>query len=417
LLVDEFQDTDAIQLEWVSCMGEVGAGGEGAKIAVVGDDDQSIYSWRGSLGFEAFQEFKERFGASAYVLSRCFRCSPAILKSAKAFIENNEDRLDKEMVSAVADEGKVTKVPIPPEFISKYLMKKSMADELEIRKDKNKKQSKADDKKFENYRFVAEKIEDSQKGGWAVLARTNKQLDQMERAFTELGIKVLRIGGKSIFDNVHAVSMVNLFLSLIKDKAASELVSGLGWIGESEANLKRIYTESRRSGFASISQLGDSPWSPITSYLQSIAQLAKQCREQDAEKYIDKWAQVMRRIIKKMDDKEKVLQETILDIIVNILKGSRGVKSSKAKDDDTDFVTLSTFNSSKGLEWENVWLIDMDAGVIPMLKDDISLSAIEEERRLVYVAMTRAERELYLSYREGEESVFIEEIDGVIGGI
>ena len=69
------------------------------------------------------------------------------------------------------------------------------------------------------------------------------------------------------------------------------------------------------------------------------------------------------------------------------------------------------------MEWENVWLIDMDAGVIPMLKDDISLSAIEEERRLVYVAMTRAERELYLSYREGEESVFIEEIDGVIGGI
>ena len=79
LLVDEFQDTDAIQLEWVSCMGEVGAGGEGAKIAVVGDDDQSIYSWRGSLGFEAFLEFKERFGASAYVLSRCVRCAPAIL--------------------------------------------------------------------------------------------------------------------------------------------------------------------------------------------------------------------------------------------------------------------------------------------------------------------------------------------------
>ncbi len=432
LLVDEFQDTDAIQLEWVSCMGEVGAGGEGAKIAVVGDDDQSIYSWRGSLGFEAFQQFKERFNASAYVLSRCFRCSPAILKSAKGFIENNEDRLDKEMMSAVADEGKVTKVPIPPEFISKYLMKKSMADELEIKKDKGKKQSKADDKKFENYRFVAEKIQDSQKGGWAVLARTNKQLDQMERAFTELGIKVLRIGGKSIFDNVHAVSMVNLFLSLIKDKAASELVSGLGWIGESEVNLKRIYTESRRSGFASISQLGDSPWSPVTSYLQTIAQLAKQCREQDAEKYIDKWAQVMRRIIKKMDDKEKVLQETILDIIINILKGSKGeliaralnlvdktqgVKSSKAKDDSADFVVLSTFNSSKGLEWENVWLIDMDAGVIPMLKDDISLAAIEEERRLVYVAMTRAERELYLSYRESEESVFIEEIDGVIGGI
>jgi superfamily I DNA/RNA helicase len=427
LLVDEFQDTDAIQLEWISCMGEVGA-----KIAVVGDDDQSIYSWRGSLGFEAFQEFKERFGASAYVLSRCFRCAPAILKSAKGFIENNEDRLDKEMVSAVTDEGKVTKVPIPPEFISKYLMKKSMQDELEIRKDKNKKQSKADDKKFENYRFVAEKIEDSQKSGWAVLARTNKQLDHMERAFTELGIKVLRIGGKSIFDNVHAVSMINLFLSLIQDKAASELVSGLGWIGESEVNLKRIYTESRRSGFASISQLSDSPWSPITSYLQSISQLAKQCREQDAEKYIEKWAKVMRRIIKKMDDKEKVLQETILDIIINILKGSRGdliaralnlvdktqgVKPSKAKDDDTDFVTLSTFNSSKGLEWENVWLIDMDAGVIPMLKDDISISAIEEERRLVYVAMTRAERELYLSYRADEESVFIEEIEGVIGGI
>ena len=70
-------------------------------------------------------------------------------------------------------------------------------------------------------------------------------------------------------------------------------------------------------------------------------------------------------------------------------------------------------NGSKGLEWARVWIIDVDEGKVPMIKGDVTREAIEEERRLLYVAMTRAEEELTISHRENKGSSFIEEIVGV----
>jgi superfamily I DNA/RNA helicase len=140
---------------------------------------------------------------------------------------------------------------------------------------------------------------------------------------------------------------------------------------------------------------------------------------------------MMAKVIGKLDDKEKNLQLAVLDILTNILKGTKGdlkahamnlvdkTRKNNAKKDvkGKDAVVLATMNGSKGLEWERVWLVDMEQGIVPMLKDNVTMEAIEEERRLVYVAMTRAEKELYMSYKEGNESAFLEEIDAVVGGI
>ena len=428
ILCDEFQDTDELQYLWLKSHGD-----RGAKLACVGDDDQSIYSWRGSMGFKAFQRFQKDFGASAYLLSKCFRCAPVILESAKGFIENNEERLDKDMVSGVLERGKVSKIPIQPEFISKYLERKSKQDVEDIGQNKNKKEmTKGEKEKIETYRFVAEKINDSEESGWAILARTNKQLDMMERTLSELQMKAIRIGGKSIFDNIHAVSMVNLFFGLVFDNAASQLVSGLGWVGENEVNLKSIDEQAKRMGFSSASQVNGEQWSKITMFMQEQSILARQCTTPEhAKQFVAKWEKVMKKIITKMADKEKNLQLTVLDILVSILNGSSGdlkahamnimdkTTKIKGKQDikDKEAVILATMNGSKGLEWERVWIIDMENGTVPMLKDDVTVEAIEEERRLVYVAMTRAEKELYMSYREGQESPFLDEIQAVIGGI
>jgi len=428
ILCDEFQDTDTLQYAWLKAHAD-----KGAKLAVVGDDDQSIYSWRGSMGFKAFQSFQEDFDASAYLLSKCFRCAPAILNSAKKFIENNEQRLDKDMVSAVPEEGKITKVPIEAEFISQYLQQKISQDVADVDALKNKKElSQKEKRKLESYRFVAEKIKNSGEGGWAILARTNKQLDVMERALSELQMKAIRIGGKSIFDNIHAVSMVNLFFGLVFDNASTQLVSGLAWTGENEVNLKSIDVQAKRMGFSSASQANGEKWSKITMYMQEQSILARQCiNEEHAKRYVSKWHKVMSRVIAKLDDKEKQLQKTVLEILVNILNGTKGdlkahamnlmEKTNKVKGKQDikkkDAVILATMNGSKGLEWERVWIIDMEQGTVPMLKDDVSIEAIEEERRLVYVAMTRAEKELYMSYKVDNESAFLEEIDAVIGGI
>lgn len=429
ILCDEFQDTDDIQYLWLKAHGD-----KGTKLACVGDDDQAIYSFRGSMGFQAFQEFQEDFNASAYLLSKCFRCAPKILSSAKKFVENNEDRLEKEMESMVDVPGRVMKVPIPAEFISKYLQAKMSQDTPDIgTKQKNQKELTDKEKeKFERYRYVAEKINDYEENGWAILARTNKQLDLMERALSELQMKAIRIGGKSIFDNLHAVSMVNLFFGLVFDNAASELVSGLGWTGEIETNLKAIDSQAKTMGFSSASQIGGQEWSQITSYMQEQSILARQCTtEEHAKKYVAKWGRVMIKVITKMNDREKNLQLTVLDILLSILNGTKGdlkahamnlvdkTRKIKGKKDTKvkDAVILSTLNSSKGLEWERVWICDVEQGIIPMLKGEVSIAAIEEERRLMYVAMTRAEKELYLSYSESSESAFLEEIDAVVGGM
>lgn len=426
LLCDEYQDTDNLQYLWLKIHGDAGL-----ILACVGDDDQSIYSWRGALSFDAFKRLQKDFNASGYLLSKSFRCASNILSSAKKFIENNQDRLPKEMVSGIAEQGQVYKVEIPINYISQYQIDNEMRDKVEVKSTSIEQLSSAEKEKQERYRFVAEKINSINKPGWAVLARTNRQLDQMEKALLELQLKVVRIGGKSIFDNIHAVSMVNLFYGLVNDSASSELVSGLGWAGEKEENLKYISQVSSAMGFAAASQIGDVQWTTITAYMQEMSLLAKQCRESDSERYIQKWGEVMLRVIRKLGDKERKFQVTILEIILNILRGSKGDLYSRARNlvDKTrkpknkidhkqeDAIILSTMNSSKGLEWPRVWLIDIEDGIVPMLKENVTIEAIEEERRLVYVAMTRAQFELYLSYKEGNESMFIEEIDGVLGGV
>mgnify|MGYP003630942339 CR=1 FL=1 len=423
ILCDEFQDSDSLQYLWLREHGLAGA-----KIACVADDDQSIYNFRGGLGYKAFLQLQDDFDPHLYYLSKTFRCAKKILASAKSFIENNQDRMQKAMESAVENEGKVFKVEIPVNYASMLNLDEKTRDKIEVDTGKNKEEE--TESKVEHYRFVAESIKVSEKTGWAVLARTNRQLDSIERALSEHGLSVVRVGGKSIFDNIHAVSMVNLFYGLINDKASSELVSGLSWASkESEKTLTHISKVSQIMGFSAVSQIGGMEWSKVTAYLQELSQLAKMCNESHAVRFIDKWNSTVERIIANQNDKEKKLQITVLDIITKILKGSRGdlaaraanlvnktkkQQKDKVDNNDDEVIVLSTMNSSKGLEWPRVWIIDMEEGLVPSLKDGVSLEAIEEERRLVYVAMTRAEEELYISWREGKESMFIEEIEGVL---
>ncbi|MCI2285956.1 ATP-dependent helicase [Colwellia sp. MSW7] len=107
ILIDEFQDTDILQYEWLK------ENSRNKKVAVVGDDDQSIYAWRGARAYEAFVDFQGDFNAEAYLLSQCFRCAPEILSTAKAFIEHNQDRIDKDMSSPKPLGGTVSIRTIP----------------------------------------------------------------------------------------------------------------------------------------------------------------------------------------------------------------------------------------------------------------------------------------------------------------
>lgn len=426
ILCDEFQDTDNLQYEWLAAHGR-----KGKKLAVVGDDDQSIYSWRGSMGYHAFVKFQKDFSAAGYLLSLCFRCKGNILHSAKAFIENNTDRIHKDMRSIAEGEGVVKLITIPKGYQSEFLRNLQLQDKPEalvkaLEKNTSNKDKGSDDD-MERFRFVVERIKQSGETGWAVLARTNKQLDDIEQAFSEMNIDTVRIGGKSIFDNEHAIGIISLLLALADRRAIAELATGLGWIGESEDNIKELYTSAQLYGFGGAQLSSSRNLSRSTEYFRELAQKADHVTESNANKFIEQFFKAIHRVIEVNQDMERSLQTAVADVCKLIalnVKGSLQDKArtlfqrsqkNKAKKDikNPNVVVLATMNGSKGLEWPRVWIIEVEKKKVPMLKEETQ-EALEEERRLLYVAMTRAEEELYLSYRENKESQFIEEIAGCV---
>jgi DNA helicase-2/ATP-dependent DNA helicase PcrA len=424
ILCDEFQDTDILQYKWLAAHGK-----KGKRLAVVGDDDQSIYSFRGSLGYKAFVNFQQDFEAAGYLLSLCFRCKGNILHSARGLIENNSDRIPKKMRSIKEGEGSVKIISIPKGFISQYTIKLMEADTPEalvkmMEKKNSHKKGKGREKEGnqESFRFVTQRIKESEKKGWAVLCRTNMHLDSIESAFSEIGVDTVRIGGKSIFDNEHAIGIISLFAGVVNRSSLNELITGLGWTGEPEVKLHDIYVKSQLYGFAGAQSSGKFYTKP-TEFFQDLSSKAASITDKNADKFIAKFFQGVQRVIAINKDPQEKLQIAVSKLCENILIGVKGPlkdranaltkrsqKNQSTKDiKNPDVVVLSTLNGSKGLEFPRVWIAEVETKKIPLIKE-YSIEALEEERRLLYVGMTRAEDELYLSHKEGKESEFIEEI-------
>lgn len=416
ILVDEFQDTDALQYAWLK------ENSRSKTVAVVGDDDQSIYAWRGGRGYDAFVDFQEDFDAQAYLLSNCFRCAPEVLDKAKSFIENNKDRIHKNMESPKPPGGSVSIREIPAGYISEFTKTKSERDDIDVAGSR-----KNESTQLESYRYIANELKGKETGGWSVLARTNLQLDELEQAMSELDINVVRVGGKSIFDNEHAFGISALLLGVVSAKGNNQLSTGLGWLGESEDVLHQIFTSSKGMGFTAVSVGGDASWLPITIAMQEFAIEAQRVSGKDnIQQFIKSFKKRIAAHIKKRGDSDEQFQYAILDLFTRILISGKGSLEDRAfrlasklqkpnikpNHRQSNAVVLTTLNSSKGLEWPNVWILGLNQNNIPLLKGDDSIERVEEERRLLYVGMTRAEDNLVLSYNEKTPSAFIEEITG-----
>lgn len=420
IICDEFQDTDELQYLWLAAHGK-----KGAYLSVVGDDDQAIYGWRGSLGYSAFVKMQEDFNAKGYLLGKCFRCAPAILSVAERFISHNTDRIDKDMDAVKEAEGEVIIKEFPKSIRSEFTKKLLGSEDGDIADSGT--ELNADALRTEVCRVAVEQMLEYD-GKWAVLARTNKQLDRMETALREQSVPVKRIGGKSIFDNEHALGISQLFYALVAKKAPSELETGMAWIGESEDAIHEIYHTEKTIGFTKSTE-SNSSWKAVTFRLQEAALKWKFDKKILPENAIKEFSKLIKEHIKARKDKDHKLQSIVLDILVKMLKSYEGDLFSRAKnllralsggakssdDENHKAVVLTTMNGSKGLEWQNVWIMEAQDKVCPMIKDADALSPeeltnqIEEERRLLYVAMTRAEERLVISYIQGTASDFLEE--------
>ncbi|MDW2323228.1 ATP-dependent helicase [Vibrio sp. 1159] len=384
ILVDEFQDTSDMQYAWIQIHGEMGA-----KIVVVGDDDQSIYSWRGAAGYQNMVNFQGDFNAIGYVLKKCFRCRPEILAAAKRVIEYNEDRVYKDMVSGREEGGIVN--------LKGYL---TAADE---------------------FQGMIEAIT-SDNRQWAVLGRTNRILDEAEGYLKLHDIPYRRLGGKKLWDDNVANIVLKLLWSLVRPKDTRFISEILGWLGEDEEAIQMV-TQGLAKKRCSFGDFMPPAW---LDWQHSSEQLHLHWKDWGTDTNTKSDLNVRVKVIVDFlkthrggKGREARLIELVGDILNNLnveggfvdrveLLSKNLAPSPKGVDEDTErgVVTLSSLHSSKGLQWEQVWICGSNQGVCPSnnsLEED-STGGVPEERRLFYVGMTRAVDELYLSFNSDPDS-------------
>jgi len=376
LLVDEWQDTDPVQYDWVKEHIT-----HGATVTVVGDDDQSIYSWRGAGGAKAMTDFRYLTQATHVSLDTTYRYPREIMKPAAQLIVNNIERIPKALTTANLGKGVVEVVRC----------------------------SSKDDQHAKIWTAV---LESGEPGNWVVLARTNSQLEALETSLPE-SLTCIRIGGRSFWE----MQAPALYLSLVRSIAANEMHSldiVLKAAGMTEEGLAKLHEECRSAQPGAIGRfLDQKKQGSIAAPDERLRAQMKQWRSMIGAGDINLVLRGMSHYLKsyaRLGSKDRSQSQVgrdnmRFDAAAAILCRLRGALHSRlhtlmqSESEREGAVKLMTMHASKGLEFKHVWVMGCEDGVIPSQK-----GLLDEERRLFYVAMTRAKHRLSVSYVIGENS-------------
>jgi len=399
VLVDEFQDTNSIQYAWLRVL----AGDTGIPFAV-GDDDQSIYRWRGAR-VEHIQKFQKDFpGANLVKLEQNYRSTSTILKAANAIITNNCNRLSKELWTD-GDDG------APIRLYNAY----NERDEAD---------------------FVVARIQDwttqgNRRAEAAVLYRSNAQSRVFEEALLRAQLPYRVYGGQRFFERAEikdALAYLRLIENRADDPSFERVVNvpargigarTVGAIREyARANALSMW-ESARS--LAGGQLPGRAANAAQAFLGLVEVMANDTRDLELHEQVD---HVVQRsgLINHYRKEPREKAEARIENLEELVSAARGFADEEATEDmsplaaflshavlesgDTqgdawdDCVQLMTLHSVKGLEFPLVFMTGMEDGLFPHRRSLNDAEGLEEERRLCYVGTTRAMSELYLTYAE-----------------
>ncbi|CAD0363343.1 hypothetical protein XP1511_21885 [Xanthomonas perforans] len=378
MLADEFQDTDDIQFKWIAEHIK-----HGAKVTVVGDDDQSIFGFRFAGGYKCMTEFQQLTDAQVVNLDTTYRCAAEILAPASKLIAYNAERLHKNLVTENKAHGQVRVLRFP-------------------------------DRGAENTALTAAILDNGDYGNWAVLARTNSQLEKVEQILQESGIPSTRSGRTPFWE----LEVPALFLSVLKSLAAGDM-AGFDQLlrrgGVDESDLTRITSRvmaSRPGALQRFLNEPDESDSPMVKRLASVVptwvDMAKDPSRVDRvflglNMFMSRnmyGAQASRATIERNNRLLASCEGSIARLSGTLKQRLQHIqRQAEGTDEDSDAVRLMTLHASKGLEFKHVWIIGCEQGVIPS-----NQSPVEEERRLFYVGMTRAKLNLFLSYQRNSDA-------------
>jgi DNA helicase II / ATP-dependent DNA helicase PcrA len=403
ILVDEFQDTNRLQLELVSLL----AGDDHPNICVVGDDDQSIYGWRGAEASNLL-EFERHFPDPEVIkLEQNYRSTDVILKVANRLIKNNSRRRGKNLWSD-QKEGESVRIL-----------------------------SATDDKT--EAEFIADEIQaagpqSSEARPWtdfAILYRMNAQSRQFEEILRERRIPYRVVGGKSFFDRREVKDVVSYLAALLNpddDNALLRVLSnpprGIG-----AATLQLATEAGAREGKSLLSVLNAADHLDVSS-----------SRTRNAiQRFTEDWgayriqlqtpgadaAEILKSILEecgyfedlrkgcKSEEEADNRQENVRELLNALAgycqrhqkEGPRGFldglvleqEKEEEKAEEREGVTLITLHAAKGLEFSRVWLVGAEDGLLPHERSKAE-GTVEEERRLLYVGITRARHRLTITH-------------------
>jgi DNA helicase-2/ATP-dependent DNA helicase PcrA len=396
VLVDEYQDVNFAQYKLVSLFAA-----KHKNLTVVGDDDQSIYSWRGS-DYRMILRFEEDFpGAKIFKLEENYRSTQTILEAANALVVNNRTRSEKTLFTNRAAGEPITAV---------YT-----------------------DSDRDEARYVIEKIREHTQADAAysdilVLYRTNAQSRAFEEAFLSHGIPYRVVGGVGFYaraeikdalaylryienpaDAVAFRRIINVPRRSIGRQTVNQLVAAAAAagipVGEAvfdSALLKRAVPKKQREleRFAElIRDLREKAKTfPVSDLLIAVMEESGYLQEMQADDTNDGRARVENLQELVTVAKEFELNPETTSALEDFLANIALVSELDTLDPDASYVTLMTLHGATGLEFPIVFLTGLEEGVFPHSRAVIDESEIEEERRLAYVGMTRAMDRVYLSF-------------------
>lgn len=356
LLVDEFQDTDPLQYRWVELHANAGA-----RVTVVGDDDQSIYGFRAALGFRGMESFAGTFDAQRVVLGSNYRCRSEILDAADRLIRHNEDRVPKLLRAERGTGGTVNTQRFDDEYVDAVAALEALQPKLAAGR------------------------------SCAILARTNRILDPIESVCRSHGVPYFRASGQSIINRPHGALMCNL-LEAVQGTRLNGLDAVLGHSGMSSAHLAALHQDmgpalvQRQKKELVALGLPEDTATAYRAFMKRLSEWQSLCERKFyslALEGVQEWMLTYA----KTDQAIRSIQATY--DVISRLNGAFSERIEFLKRDNNKRVdgalVLTTMHNSKGLEWDHVWITRAEENVVPNDKSPES-----EERRLFYVAMTRA---------------------------
>ena len=393
VLVDEYQDTNKSQFTLVKMLAKVNG-----NITVVGDNDQGIYSFRGAdisniLNFE-----KDFAGTKIIKLEQNYRCTGNILKVANSVIKNNETKYEKKLWT----ENEIGNLP----------------------------RIYSADNEYDEGSYIVEQIESLQRkegysfSDFSVLYRMNTQSRAIEDILRREGIPYKIVGGLKFYERKEIKDII-AYLRLIHNQSdnlsltriINEPKRGIGKTSldnvmtlsnengismyeiiksANEYGLNRVYLNSREFINVMEELIAQKDKMPISEFIKLVLKktgYTKTLKDENTLEAENRIENLEEFLTVAMEFEKESADNTLQDF----LEGMTLSSDIDNVDDTQESVTLMTLHSAKGLEFPVVFLVGMEEGIFPGYRSTMEPKELEEERRLCYVGITRAKKDLFLT--------------------